>query len=133
MPEDMFLGKSHKEVARPDDLVDRRDAFHAVRQRGDGLRSANAIDLPNAQLLTDRLHVGIVRTEGRRRSNHRQLSNAGCQRRNRRHQHRRRIGGSAARHADPHSPQRDVTMLEHNPWVPPNHDRLGKNLRLKGH
>ena len=42
--EDVPLGQGHEQVARPDDLVDPRDALDAVGQRGHGLGPAQPID-----------------------------------------------------------------------------------------
>ena len=47
---DEKLRRCHEPVPRADDLVDRRDRLRPVRQRGDGLRPPDCVDLTHAEL-----------------------------------------------------------------------------------
>ena len=99
-----------EEIARPDDFIDPRNAFHAVGQRRDGLRAAKAINLVDAQLVAGGQHVGVVRAELGGRGDHGQLLHAGHLGGHGRHQHGRRIRRRSARHANARPIQRPIPL-----------------------
>ena len=60
---DLPLGQGDEQVARPDDLVDRRDPLDAVGQGRDGLGAADPVDLGHAQRVAGGQQVGVVAAE----------------------------------------------------------------------
>ncbi len=93
---DFALGGGHVGVPRPHDHVDGADALGAVRERRDRLGTAHPVQLGDA----DRRRGGERRLRdaavGTRWHAERELGDAGDLRRDRRHQHRRRVRGPAA-------------------------------------
>ena len=98
--EDHALGGGDVGVARPHDLVHRRDRRGAVGERGDRLRAADPIDLVDAGDARGGEHQRVHLAFGRRR-HHDDALDAGDAGRNGVHQNRTRIGGGAARHVKP--------------------------------
>ena len=76
-----FLRRGHKQISRPHDLVYPRNAFRAVGQRRNRLRSADAVELAHSQQ-----RRGCQRGLRRARRNHANFLHARNLRRNHRHQ-----------------------------------------------
>ena len=105
------LGGRHIGVARADDLRHRLDRLGAVGERRHRLRAADAINLVDAGELGGCQHQ---RREPavRRRHHHDEARHARDLGRHRIHQHRRRIGGGAARHIEADSLDRGPAVTE---------------------
>ena len=78
---DEFLGRGHKQISRPDNLVYARNTFRPVRQGRNRLRAADAVELVHAQQRRRR-----QRRLRRTRRNHANLLHSCHLRRNHRHQ-----------------------------------------------
>jgi hypothetical protein len=112
----LALGERHVGVARADDHVDGADGLGAVGERGDRLRTADGVHLVDARdgsggqdLVGQRAVLA-----GRHRED--DLGHAGDLRRDRRHQHRRRVEGTPARGVAP-SPIDGAGELAHEDAV----------------
>ena len=107
---DLPLGQRDEQVARPDDLVDRRDPLDPVGQGRHGLGAADPVDLGDAQRVAGGQEVGVVAAERRRRHDHGDLLDPRRLRRDDRHQERRRIRRRPARDADADPPERPIAQ-----------------------
>src|SRR5262249_3451006 len=112
LAEDMTFGERHEKVAGADDHVDRWNPFHAVSQRCDSLRPANAIDLLNPQFLARGKNIAIIRSEWCRRHNDGQLLNTGSLGRTDSHQQSRRVSRGTSRHTDTDAPHRPIAQTQ---------------------
>ena len=112
LAEDPALGRGHIGVTGADNLVHRPDGFGAVGQRGDGLRTADAVELVHASQVGRGLHDGAEHAIGRR-CHHDDFSDTGHLGRNRIHQYGRGIGGLAAGDIDAHAVQRRDPLTQH--------------------
>ena len=102
LPKHPPLGCRDKGVARPGDLVDRRNRFGPISQSRHGLRATDAVDLIDACDPRRHQHEGVDRPIGRGRCDHKTLyPRHFCW--DRIHQHRGRIGRQPARHVEPGS------------------------------
>jgi hypothetical protein len=108
------LRRRHIGIAGTDDLRDRCDGLGAVRERGDRLRTADAVDLVDAGELRGREHQRRELAVGCRHHHHdaRHARDLG---RHRIHQHRRRIGRSAAGHIEADRLDRGPAMAKLDP------------------
>ncbi len=106
------LGGGDVDVARADDLVDRGHGLGAVGERRDRLRAADREHAVHAGDVGRREHQ-LVERAARRRHDHDQLGHAGDDRRDRVHQHRRRIRRLAAGHVQPDAVERADLLAEH--------------------
>ena len=97
---DELLGGGHVGVAGADDLVDARYRVGAVRERGDRLSAADAVDLVDADLGCRRERVGVDRAVGRGRHDHDDLVDAGDDGGDGGHQHAGRVLGPTAGDVD---------------------------------
>ena len=111
-PIDQSLRQSHKQIPWPNDHVDCGNLRNAVCQTRNPLRSPNGIHLLDSKLMASRQDFRIVSSKRGRGGHDRYLPNTCDQRRNGRHEDRRWIGSSPARHADPNTCQGCVTLLE---------------------
>ena len=123
LAEDEPLGGRHIGVAGPDDLGDRRDGRGAVGERRHRLGAADAVDLVDAGKLRRRQHQRRQLAAGRRH-HHDQARHAGHLGGHRVHQHRRRIGGGAARDIEADRLDRGPARAELDP------ERVGEALVL---
>ncbi len=118
------LGRRHIGVAGPDDLGDRRDRLRAIGERRDRLCAADAKNFVDAGEFRRRQHQRIEFAAGRRH-HHRDARHAGDLGRHGVHQHRRRIGGGAARHIKPDRLDRRPARAELDA------ERIGKAIVLR--
>ena len=97
-----------KQVARSYDFIDFRQSFNAVRQSGNRLSAADAVDFFNSQLAANRQHVAVIRPVWRGRGDYGDflypcaLGGDGC------HEDAGRVRRRAAGYADPNSIERQV-------------------------
>ena len=63
LAEHVFLGECDKQISRSDDLVDSPDPLDSVRQRGDRLNSAHAVNLGDPKLVAGGQKVRVVPAE----------------------------------------------------------------------
>ena len=103
---DELLRSGHERVARAGDLVDRRDLLGAVRERGDGLRAANRVDLGDARELACLEDGRIERAVLGGRVDHDDALDARHARRQRIHEQGRRVERTTAGHVDAHRVER---------------------------
>ena len=66
-PKTCFFASATNRLPGPDDHVHRLEALDAVGQRRDRLRTADAVDLGDAEFVAGREHVAVVRAGGLRR------------------------------------------------------------------
>jgi hypothetical protein len=118
----------HPDVARPDDLIDRRDGRGSIRQRGDRLRAAQPVEFVRAAEYRSEDHCGQNRAVATGRRRHRHARHAGQFRGNDGHQHRRRIRRGTARHVGADGRERADQQRIHRP-VRIAHDELLWPLR----
>ena len=105
LTEHRTLGSRHVDVAGADDLVDARHGLGAIGQCRHGLGAADGEDTIDTRQVRRGQHQ-LIDHAVRRRHDHDDLAHARDMRRNRVHQHGRRIGRLAARHVDPGAVQR---------------------------
>ncbi len=118
---DLALGQRDVAVAGADDDVDRADGLGAVGERGDRLRTADAVHLGDTGQRGRRQRGRGHGAVGGRRDAEDHLVDAGELRRDRGHQHGRRVRGATAGHvadrrARPGSPapaSDDAVAFEH--------------------
>ena len=113
LAEHLPLGRGDIGIAGADDLVDRGDALGAVGQGRHRLGAADAVDLVDAGE-PGRGQDQRVEHPVRRGHGHDQAVDAGDAGRQRVHQHRRRVGGGAARHIEAGRVDRRPAIAEAN-------------------
>ena len=111
-PVDMPFGERDEQVARADDLVDLRQAFDTIGERGHGLRPAHAVDLGDAQFVTGGQQIGVVTPKIGGRDHNHNLWNARDLSGNGGHQQAGGIGRRTAGDTNPDTFQRQVTLSE---------------------
>ena len=104
-PENLALCLGDEAVTRTDNFVDPRYGGRAVGQCRDSLGAAHGIHLIDTRQRRGCQHRGIDLPVGRR-CDHDNALDTGNFRRNRVHQHRRRIARPTAGHINPHAVER---------------------------
>ncbi len=113
LAEDHALGQDDEEIARADDLVHARERFGAIRQPGDRLGAADAIDRINFRdARRGQQDIGdlAVRAAGRRREH--DLAHASYTRGDRGHEHAAGIGRAPPRRIHRHAVERADELAE---------------------
>jgi hypothetical protein len=110
--EHLVLGQVHVDVAGAGDQVHARDGFCAVRHRRDRLRTAHPVNRVHAGDMGSRQDGSRDRAVRPRRRGQHHFAHAGDASRDRGHQDRGRIGGSAPRRVKARSPHRPGDQLE---------------------
>ena len=112
--ENLLFRFGDKGVARTDDLIHLRDALGAVGQCGDRLRAADLEDLVDPRDVRRGKDHGVDLPLFVRRGHHHDRFDAGDLRRNRVHQHRRRIRRRPAGHIKPRTVDRNHLLTDHD-------------------
>ena len=112
LPEYRALGRRHIDIARPDDLVDPRNAPSAISQRRHGLGTAQR-EYPVDPGKMRRSQHQFVDDAIRRRHDHDDFAHTGHVRRHGIHQYRRGIGGLAAGYVDTDPIERRHLLAQH--------------------
>ena len=113
--EDLPLRSHRIGGTRADDLVYRRNALRAIRQRTHGLRSTHGVHLVNAQQACGSRNRRMYLADFHWRRNHAELVHASHLRGHGRHQQARKQRHLASRHAQPHSLNGSDFLAQHHP------------------
>ena len=126
LAEHVFLRERDEQISRSDDLVDSPDPLDSVRQRGDRLSSAHAVNLGDPKLVAGGQKVRVVPAEIGRRHDNDDLFDAGHLSWHGRHQQRRRVRSGPTGNADADPFQRQVTLSKSDSVVALAVDQLNR-------
>ena len=106
------LSQGDKQVPRPDDHVDRGNAFDAIGQGGHRLSAAHPVHFVDSQLAAGRQQITVVSALGCGWNHHGNFRHGGGLGRANGHQHRGRICGRSSRNANSHPTNRAIAQAQ---------------------
>ena len=132
LAKNVLLRQGHEQIARSDNLVDRLDALHTVRQCRHRLRTANSVNFADTQLVAGGQQIRVVTSEFRGRNHNGNLGDPSHLGGHGGHQYCGRIGGRSARYTDADTTERQtaLTQLDHPPALLSHDDSIFRQHSL---